>query len=328
MSQRSGTETAIKIIQAFLHRRSWPQAELARELEIGVPALKKRLDELVRAGVPLEQYPDPPHVYWSVPKTWLPGAVRFDLSQILELQRLLSRLPKSQSRTQLLKQLGEALGNRNRAQAAVHVVRETGPQEEQSLVALEDHIEQHQTLRFKYFTASRASIDWREASPYRVDLGPPIRFVAWCHRAQQLRWFRLDHVQSVAPQANDAYHPEPENVQDFIAASLDGYHDDTEPRLCAFFVAEDAARWVKYNLPQGFNTTPVDGGMEVTGTTAGIRPLARFVVGLGEQARAITPELAALVRELAEGAMQANRTSAPSESRLKARSVRSKRSTG
>jgi len=327
MGQRSGTETAIKIIQAFLQRRSWPQAELARELEIGVPALRKRLDELVRAGVPVEQYPDPPHVYWSVPKTWLPGAVRFELSQILELQRLLARLPKSQARTQLLKQLGEALGSRTRARPLVHIARETGPQEEQSLVALEDHIEQHRTLRFKYFTASRASIDWREASPYRVDLGPPTRFVAWCHRAQQLRWFRLEHVQSVAPEANDAYHPEPEIVEEFIAQSLDGYHDDTEPCVCRFFVAEEAARWVKYNLPQGFSTTPVDGGLEISGTTAGTRPLARFVVGLGEQARAITPELATLVYELAEGAMRANQN-APSESRLKARSVRSKRSTG
>jgi predicted DNA-binding transcriptional regulator YafY len=286
------------------------------------------LDELVRAGVPLEQYPDPPHVYWSVPKAWLPGAVQFELSQMLELRRLLSRLPKSQSRAKLLKQLGEALGNRNPIRGPVHVVREAGPQEEQFLAALEDHIEERRTLRFKYFTASRASIDWRETSPYRVDLGPPTRFVAWCHRAQQLRWFRLDHIQSLAPQANDAYHPEPENVQDFITESLDGYHDDTEPCVCSFFVAEEAARWVKYNLPQGFGTTPVHGGVEVSGTTAGIRPLARFVVGLGEQARAITPELTTLVRELADGAMRANRASTPSESRLKARSVRSKRSTG
>jgi predicted DNA-binding transcriptional regulator YafY len=324
MGQRSGSQTAIEIIQAFLRQRTWSQAELARVLDIGVPALRKRLDELSKAGVPLQTDVDSPHVYWSVPKTWLPGAVHLTPAQILELRRLLLRLPRSKTCDALLGALGAAIGNCGTGDW-VHVSREAGPQEEQFLAQLEDHIAQGKALRFKYFTASRAALDWREASPYRVDVGPPIRFVAWCHRSKELRWFRLDHVQSIAAQANDDFQQASDDVDGFIRSSLDGFHERMDPVECTFFVAETAARWVKYNLPDGFQATDVPGGVEVTGDTAGMLPLARFVVGLGADARAITPELAAVVTELAQGSLLAHGGSA---TRVKLRSVRSKRSTG
>jgi len=54
MGQRSGAETVIQIILEFLGQRTWSQSELARKLNIGVPALRKRLDELSEAGVPFD----------------------------------------------------------------------------------------------------------------------------------------------------------------------------------------------------------------------------------------------------------------------------------
>ena len=138
MGQRSGTETAILIFQAFLRQRTWKQAQLARELEIGVPALRKQLNELAIAGVPLDTEAEPPHVYWSVPKSWLPGAVQLNPAEMLELNRLLNRLPRSVSRNALLKKLGEAMGNRMPAAAPVHVLRESDPQQDELLSTLED----------------------------------------------------------------------------------------------------------------------------------------------------------------------------------------------
>jgi hypothetical protein len=43
----------------------------------------------------------------------------------------------------------------------------------------------------------------------------------------------------------------------------------------------------------------------VTTTTGGLERLARYVVGLGGAARSETPELAARVRDLARGALEA-----------------------
>jgi hypothetical protein len=133
-------------------------------------------------------------------------------------------------------------------------------------------------------------------------------------------------------------------TQAALAASLDGYHESIEPIECRFFVAEQAARWVKYNLPDGFTSSPVEGGIEVLGVTAGIRPLARFIAGLGAEARAIPPQLAAVVRELALGSANVHQTDntkplpgteatlaanvhQTDNTKLKLRSVRSKRST-
>jgi len=95
-----------------------------------------------------------------------------------------------------------------------------------------------------------------------------------------------------------------------------------EPLECRFFVAEQTARWAKHNLPIGFSSTPEDGGIEVSGVTAGIRPLARFVVGLGEDARAMTPQLADIVRELAVGS---SRVHDAQNTKGKLHSARSKR---
>src|SRR6476620_5587695 len=102
MGQRSSTSTIVAIVQAFLEERTWSQASLARRIDIAVPALRKRLEELQGSGFPLEREEDHPHVWWSVPKTWFPGAVVFKDADIGELLRQLARLPKGRSRDRLL----------------------------------------------------------------------------------------------------------------------------------------------------------------------------------------------------------------------------------
>jgi len=67
MSRRAPTETVAGVVGAFLERRTWSQAELAKRLELSVPALRKRLEELA-GPLRLEREEDHPHVYWSVPK--------------------------------------------------------------------------------------------------------------------------------------------------------------------------------------------------------------------------------------------------------------------
>src|SRR5258708_19203057 len=96
VGQRSSTDTVIGLVQAFLERRTWTQADLARRLEMGVPAVKKRLEELAGA-FNLEREEDHPHIYWSVPKNWFPGGVLFAREQLPDLLRQLSRLPRGKT---------------------------------------------------------------------------------------------------------------------------------------------------------------------------------------------------------------------------------------
>lgn len=50
MGQRSATEAVVAVILAFLEERTWIQAELARRVGVGVPRLRKVLDQLSSEG--------------------------------------------------------------------------------------------------------------------------------------------------------------------------------------------------------------------------------------------------------------------------------------
>src|SRR5204863_5027205 len=90
VGRRSPTESVARIYRAFLRQRTWSQAELAREIEIGIPALRKRLDELTALGMPLDRDDrDPPQIYWSVPASWFPDSVAFDKGEVGDLLHVL-----------------------------------------------------------------------------------------------------------------------------------------------------------------------------------------------------------------------------------------------
>lgn len=92
----------IAILKAFLDKRTWAQAELARHVGAATPAVQKRLRELQESGIPLERESEHPHVYWSVPNNGYPGGVLFTGEQVKQLVRQLARVPKSKVRDQLI----------------------------------------------------------------------------------------------------------------------------------------------------------------------------------------------------------------------------------
>jgi predicted DNA-binding transcriptional regulator YafY len=303
MGQRTSTETIIAIVQALLAQRTWRQADLARKAGVQVPALRKRLNELSSLGIPLTRDDDPPHVYWSVPQSWFPGGVLLAERDAQTFVRLLARLPKSLTRDRLLSTL---LTSRPRgATSPPPIVTPTvSPLEETHLVTIEDAAGQARTLHMRYFSASRGSVDWRRVSVQRVLATPPARFLAVCHRSGTLKWFRLDNVLEAALDASEPFRSaDADQIEEVLRTSLEGYRDAGAPVTATFFVRDPEARWVRSNLPAPMTVEPVSGGMRVSAETGALLPLARFVVGLGGAARAETPDLRALVLDLARGAL-------------------------
>jgi hypothetical protein len=75
MGRRSGTETAIAVLAAFIGKNTWEQASLARRVGVTSRTLRVCLDDLVRHGVPLERFDESQReIWWSVRKGWLPDA--------------------------------------------------------------------------------------------------------------------------------------------------------------------------------------------------------------------------------------------------------------
>jgi predicted DNA-binding transcriptional regulator YafY len=309
VGQKTATATIAAIVQAFLERRTWTQADLSRRLVIGVPAVRRRLGELLDGGMPLTQEKDHPHVYWSVPKSWFPGGVLYAAEDVRALFRQLGRLPRGKERDRLLGTALSCVPGVLPPSRAIVARQETGA-EERFLSVVEDAAQRGLALRFRYFTASRGKDSLRWASVHRLLVGPPARFLATCHKSDELKWFRLDNVFDAAVDVNEPFRPaEAAGVDALLAGSLDGFYDkSTTPRPHAFFVRDPEARWVVKSLLDGMRASDVPGGVRVEANTTAVVRLARYVVGLGEAGRAETAELRAAVLALAEGVLRANGT--------------------
>ena len=309
MGQRSAGATLAKIYEAFLARRTWSQADLARRVGVGTRALHRHLRELREAGMPLEDQPDHPHVYWSVPAKWFPGGVLVPADSVSALLRLLLRLPRGANRDRMLELILRGAPAGHRPDAAPVQTPALTAIEDCYQEALEDAARARVPIRMRYHSASRGQSHDRHASVQKILPGPPVRFAAICHRERQLKWFRLENVHWLhADPAEPFRAAAEEDLEAFLAASLDGFHQGDPPRLHRFVVREPEAGWVKLNLPGPMACEDTGRGVRVSAETSAPLRLARFVVGLGAAARAETPELAALVRELAEGALAKGRT--------------------
>ncbi len=312
MGQRSTTETLAGIYQAFLTRRTWKQADLARELAVGAETIRRMLHELQEKGMPLDREEDHPHVYWSVPRQWFPGSVFFKQEEVPELLRQLRRIPHGLGRSRLLTLVLERLphppGTPTIPPTAFPIIvpREVSPEEERHLSAIEDSANHRTALHMRYLTAGRLDEGSRHASVHKVLLGPPARFVATCHRDGKLKTFRVDGVLDARLDPNQPFRAVDEpSVDAYVRASLDGFHGDGPPREHSFVVRNPEARWVKKNLLEGMRADSAAGGIRVTVNTASLDRLARYVVSLGGAATPETPELAREVAALARGALEA-----------------------
>lgn len=306
MGRKGGTETIASVLLAFLESRTWRQSELAKRAGVERKQIVRVLDDLQQAGFVLEREEDHPHVYWSVPKGWFPGAVAFAREDVAELARVLQLAPQSAKRDQLLSRIASTATGMRVAVTDSVLTRPLSPVEESCLATLQDAAQRQVAANARYYTLSRGEIAWRILSVHRilVDQG---RFVATCHRDGRLKWFRLDGVLAVAVTEQEPFRlAPPEELKRLLEESVDGYHSGGAPTRCVFRVNASDARWVKGQLATPFRAEEGADETTFTAVTSGLLPLARFVVGLGRAARVDTPELRTLVEELARGALTAS----------------------
>ncbi|HEY2517063.1 MAG TPA: WYL domain-containing protein [Polyangiaceae bacterium] len=306
MGQRSTTETLAGIYQAFLAKRTWRQPELAKELGIGVEALRRVLFELMEKGMPLERDEEErSRVYWSVPSDWFPESVLFKREEVPELLRQLRRVPQGPGRKRLLDLVLARLPRAKISESAV-VPPASRPEEEQFLDIVEQSASDQVALSMRYVTAARGDVGDRHASVHRVLLGPPARLVATCHRSGTLKTFRVDSIVSARLDPEELFRSSDAAALDaYLKASVDGFHGDGAAQPLTFLVRNPDARWVKNNLPPGMKAEPTSDGVRVSVHTAALRRVAQFVVGLGASAAPESPALAREVAELARGALEA-----------------------
>jgi predicted DNA-binding transcriptional regulator YafY len=309
VGQRTATETLFGIIAAFIDKRTWTQADLARKLDTRPETIRKRLGELVAGGFKLEREEDHPHVYWSVPKNWFPGALVFKSEEVADLVRLMGRAPRGQLRNRLLDLVVTRVASSEHGRMSIDpdAVRppEVDADEERWLSLVEDAAAKKVSLKMRYFAASRRAESWRHVSVHRVVVGAHTHFIATCHRSSTLRRFRLSGISDARLDTGEPFQSTTaKQLATFEGESLGGFHEPGPAVACAFFVRDEEAAWVARNLPEGRITQEQrPGGVRFCIETTAVTLLARFVVGLGAAARPETPLLAEEVAAIARAAL-------------------------
>lgn len=312
MGARDSFESVTKVMQAFAGLRTWRQADLARRVGLEPRALRKLLLSLWSSGMPLEKEEEHPHVYWSVPQHWYPGGVFFDLEDWDVLVDAVLRISDKPKRSKLLSRLltgrrivGASEGGVERLQQVVVGVPMAQHEQEAALLVQKSVLE-GAGLGIHYYSVSRGQLGWRTVSAQRLLVEPHARLVAFCHKNQCLRWFRLDNIQKAQVESGQSRVDVADSEVDaFIAASPDGYNDGRSDDF-AFIVRPPASAWVRGNLLPGMQATDApDQAIRVV-TRGGAIVVARFIAGLGGDAIAEGAQLRALVHQLAQGAAEAH----------------------
>jgi len=253
--------------------------------------------------MPLTNEFEHPHVYWSVPRGWLPDAVAIDKTELPVLVRLVARSPRSAARDRLLRKLVRFERDAEGLAGAM-VTRTPSLQEESFLPLAEDAAARRVALGIQYFTASRGALEWRHISVHRVVAGPPARLAATCHRTGRLKWFRIDNVLSAHLDPEVAFKPaDAGSVERFLAGTVDGFHDGGASSDCVVTVRAPESHWVQRNLLEGMQFSVQGEGIRIVAPSSALTRVARWVVGLGDAATCETKELAALVAALARAAL-------------------------
>lgn len=250
--------------------------------------------------MPLDREDEPPHVYWSVAKGWAPGGVTLAGKEALQILRLLARLPRSADRDRFIGRLTRHVGS----EPSTNTIPLRG--NEQCLETTIDAATLRVPLKFDYFSTSRGEHRVRLASVHKVMGGDHWRFVATCHERKRLCWFRIDSVLSASISRGTPFQPiDGDELQAFIARSIDGFSGSGAPVTCWFIVRYPEARWVRMNLPEqeAFRIVEVEGGLRFETETTALDLLARFVVGLGDGVTSCATEVGQRVRRIAEGAL-------------------------
>lgn len=192
-----------------------------------------------------------------------------------------------------LTKLGRALGAEG--DTAIDVQVEAGPPGHIS--AIRDALEERKQLRIEYFSASTGELSTREVDPWLLYAALGRWYlIAWDHGRDDERMFRVDRIKAVTTLDATAEPPEDLDVTRYSGA----FRSDPELAVARMEISPRAARWFEEYYPVRSATTGPDGWRAVELEFSNVGWLARLVLSLGDDVRAVEPpEVATAARELA-----------------------------
>jgi proteasome accessory factor C len=312
MSSADHLTRLLAMVPYLLNRQGIELAKAAADAGISETQLVKDLELLFVCGLPGHLPGDLIEADWESGKVYLSNAdtigrpLRLRIDEVTALVvglRVLMGLPggtDSEALERALAKLTEIAGSViGDVDATVGV--EVTPVSPEIAEAARRGLEEGRRLHLRYWVPWRDEVTERDVDPMRLALVDGHSYLeGWCHRAEDVRLFRLDRVLELTVLDTPATVPDDAQTRDLSAGLFRPGADDT----VAILRLDRGARWVAEYYPTDSVTEERDGASVVVLRAPDPAWVVQLALRLGPSAQIIDPPgLAEQVREHAREAL-------------------------
>jgi len=301
----------LTMVPWLLNRQGVEIEEAAREFDVTPAQVEADLALLFLCGTPGGYPGDLIEAEWESGRVYLGNAdtinrpLRLGVDEALALivgLRALAAVPGIGERDAVVRALAKleaATGSASAGTSRIQVLIDEGTSGEMVALAKES-LAARRRLHLRYLVPGRDESTERDVDPMRV-----INFDAhwylegWCHRAEDVRLFRLDRIEALTILDEDGTPPSSAQPRDLDSGVFTPHPDDQLVRLAL----GPGAVWVSDYYPVESIERTQDGGAVMDLRTADTGWLRRLMWQLGDQATVLEP--AELVAEVQRGARSA-----------------------
>jgi proteasome accessory factor C len=304
----------LAMVPWLLQRQGVGLDEAARHFGITQAQLVKDLELLFVCGTPGHMPDDLIEADWEDGKVYLGNAdyiarpLRLSVDEALALMvglRALattSGLVEHDAVARALSKLEEATGAVGAPSARVQVSIDDGARSS-VLARARDAVAAHRRLHLAYLVPTRDEVTERDVDPMRVAyLDGHWYLEGWCHRAEDVRLFRLDRIQSLDVLDVDGTPPPQAQPRDVNEALFTPGEEDLE----VVVETDRAGAWIVDYYPVDRVEALGDGRRRVTLHVSDPALVRRLAWRMGGHVRVVSPvDLAASVAAGAQEALRA-----------------------
>jgi len=301
----------LTMVPWLLNRQGIEIEEAAREFAVTPAQVEADLALLFLCGTPGGYHGDLIEAEWESGRVFLGNAdtinrpLRLGVDEALALivgLRALAAVPGIGERDAVVRALAKleaATGSAAEGTSRIQVLIDEGTGDEfvgRAQQALTDRLRVH----LRYLVPGRDETTERDVDPMRlINVDAHWYLEGWCHRAEDVRLFRLDRVEALTILGQDGTPPATAEPRDLDSGVFTPRADDQLVRLAL----APGAVWVSDYYPiESIERTP-DGGAVIELPTSDTSWLRRLMWRLGAQATVLEP--AELAREVQRGARAA-----------------------
>ena len=313
-SARSGERLArlLNLVPYLLARPGIPIATAAADLGVSERQLRDDLELLWVCGLPgygpgdlIDMAFDGDRVFITY-DAGIDRPLRLTQDEALALivaLRMLAELPGNQERDAVARALAKIEAAAGDAAAGLPVEVGEPTAHTERLAQVQGAVQRRRALRITYYTATRDELTERTVDPMRmIFTGGHAYLEAWCRRAQAVRLFRVDRIDS-CEELDEPSAPPPQAHQTDVS---DGIFRPSEEMPLVTLRIGRWARWITEYYPCERVVAETPDRWLVSLRAADLAWARRLVLRLGPEVTVVDPpELVEAVRAEAQAALDA-----------------------